>query len=108
GAAALFRGRQSLSDRLHSGLVRATLKDPAFPPRLGTRTVFVAAALAMVTAGGILGGEIRFAPILVTVLAVSAIYWFGDVMDRWYHLRRRGTAVAAGDPVLYRLQLLGL
>lgn len=70
--------------------------------------MFVAAALAMVSSGGILVGDLRLAPLLVTVLAVSSIYWFGDVMDRWYHLRKKGSAVAAGDPLLYRLQLLGL
>ncbi len=70
--------------------------------------VFLKRALAMVACGGILGGELRGSSILVTVLAVSAIYWFGDVMDRWYHLRKAGGAVAAGDPLLYRLQLLAL
>ncbi len=88
--------------------MRATLKDKSQPPRLGTRAVFVAAALAMVACGGILGGQLRPASILVTVLVVSAIYWFGDVMDRWYHLRQAGGAVAAGDPLLYRMQLLAL
>lgn len=88
--------------------MRATLKDTTLPPKLGTRTVFVAAALAMVACGGILAGELRVASLVVTVLAVSAIYWFGDVMDRWYHLRKAGGAVAAGDPLIYRLQLLAL
>ena len=47
----------------------------------------------------------RLVAFLVTALAVSAIYWFGDVMDRWYHLRESGGGVVAGDPVLYRLRV---
>jgi hypothetical protein len=90
--------------------MRATLKDPVYPPALGTRTVFVCAALAMVACGAILKSPepAGLSPFFVTILAVSAIYWFGDVADRWYHLRESGEKVGAGDPILYRLQLLGL
>jgi hypothetical protein len=90
--------------------MRATLKDPVFPPAVGTRAVFTCAALAMVACGALLREQepVGASPFLVTVLAVAAIYWFGDVMDRWYHLRESGEKVGVGDPLIYRLQLLGL